>query len=133
MIDLRTNEESDLWKSDAKPVKSDWLYNFSRFSLQLNYLSDELREKLPPTDSRLRPDQRALENGDTENAIREKHRLEEAQRARRKAMQESQTIYTPSYFEQKTVEETGELIWQSNQHYWRDRELQDWSCLPLIF
>ena len=111
MVDVRTNEESDLWKSDAKPVKSDWLYNFSRFSLQLNYLSDELREKLPPTDSRLRPDQRALENGDTENAIREKHRLEEAQRARRKEMQESQTTYTPSYFEQKTVEETGELIW----------------------
>jgi len=44
----------------------------------LNYLSDGLKEKLPPTDSRLRPDQRALENGETELAIREKHRLEEA-------------------------------------------------------
>ena len=77
-------------------------------------MSDELKEKLPPTDSRLRPDQRALENGDTENAVREKHRLEEAQRARRKAMQDDQTIYNPSYFEQKKVGETGEVIWQSN-------------------
>ena len=133
MIDMRTKEESELWKSEPKPVKSDWLYNFSRFSLQLNYLSDELREKLPPTDSRLRPDQRALENGDTENAVREKHRLEEAQRARRKAMQEDQIIYNPSYFEQKKVEETGEVIWQSNLQYWRNREQKDWSCLPLIF
>lgn len=36
----------------------------THFSLQLNYLTKELENILPPTDSRRRPDQRALENGD---------------------------------------------------------------------
>lgn len=43
----------------------------------MNFLTDSLKDKLPPTDCRLRPDQRAYENGDTELASKEKHRLEE--------------------------------------------------------
>lgn len=39
-----------------------------------------LQEKLPPTDSRLRPDQRCLENGEYEMANAEKLRLEQRQR-----------------------------------------------------
>lgn len=38
------------------------------------------QEKLPPTDSRLRPDQRCLENGEYEMANSEKLRLEQRQR-----------------------------------------------------
>lgn len=38
------------------------------------------QEKLPPTDSRLRPDQRFLENGEYEMANSEKLRLEQRQR-----------------------------------------------------
>lgn len=38
------------------------------------------QEKLPPTDSRLRPDQRCLENGEYELANAEKLRLEQRQR-----------------------------------------------------
>lgn len=61
-----------------RPEGSDHMYHFSNFGLQLNYLTDALKERLPPTDSRLRPDQRAMENGDMDLANREKHRLEEA-------------------------------------------------------
>jgi hypothetical protein len=39
-----------------------------------------MKEKLPPTDSRLRPDQRHLENGEYEKANAEKLRLERRQR-----------------------------------------------------
>lgn len=39
-----------------------------------------IQEKLPPTDSRLRPDQRYLENGEYEMANAEKLRLEQRQR-----------------------------------------------------
>ena len=39
-----------------------------------------MQEKLPPTDSRLRPDQRFLENGEYEMANSEKLRLEQRQR-----------------------------------------------------
>lgn len=42
---------------------------------------------LPITDSRFRPDQRALEFGDEDLAGDEKHRLEEKQRARRRQME----------------------------------------------
>lgn len=38
------------------------------------------QEKLPPTDSRLRPDQRSLENGEYDKANSEKLRLEQRQR-----------------------------------------------------
>jgi len=44
---------------------------------------------LPPTDSRFRPDQRALENGNYEVASNEKHRLEEKQRAVRRLMEKN--------------------------------------------
>ena len=39
-----------------------------------------VKEKLPPTDSRLRPDQRHLENGEYDMANAEKLRLETRQR-----------------------------------------------------
>ena len=39
-----------------------------------------LQEKLPPTDSRLRPDQKCLENGEFQMANAEKLRLEQRQR-----------------------------------------------------
>lgn len=39
-----------------------------------------IKEKLPPTDSRLRPDQRHLENGEYDKADSEKLRLEKRQR-----------------------------------------------------
>lgn len=38
------------------------------------------QDKLPPTDSRLRPDQRHLENGEYDDANAEKLRLEQKQR-----------------------------------------------------
>ena len=43
-----------------------------------------LQKFLPPTDSRLRPDQRHLENGYYDRANAEKLRLEQKQRAVRK-------------------------------------------------
>ena len=57
-----------LWQAAPWPEQHEVMYYFPQFTLQLNYLPDELREKLPPTDSRLRPDMRELENGDMEAA-----------------------------------------------------------------
>ena len=42
----------------------------------MNLLSDKLKAKLPPTDSRLRPDVRYWESADLENSSFEKARLE---------------------------------------------------------
>ena len=53
-------------------------------TLQLNHLNVQNGRSLPPTDSRFRPDQKALEHRLVDLAAEEKHRLEEKQRARRK-------------------------------------------------
>ncbi len=128
MVDLRKTpqEEVEIWRAAEKPDNYEWQYNFSKFTLQLSLVSDQLKEKLPPTDTRFRPDQRALEVGDIELASSEKHRLEEAQRARRKEHQKNGTEHTPAYFVEKKVEETGESLWQSTGKYWEDRALKDW-------
>lgn len=52
---------------------------------------------LCPTDSRLRPDLRLMEEGHIEKAAKEKTRLEEKQRDTRKN-NKSQGIYEPRYF-----------------------------------
>jgi len=57
------------------------------FTLQLNLISDKLRKKLPPTDSRLRPDVRYLEAGESDQASKEMIRLEENQKLRAKQLQ----------------------------------------------
>jgi hypothetical protein len=78
LTDVETGEAQEVWK--ISPYNEDWdhNYHFTHFSLQLNYLPDSLKDKIPPTDCRFRPDQRALENGDTESASKLKHLLEEA-------------------------------------------------------
>ncbi|PWA78503.1 OSBP(oxysterol binding protein)-related protein 1D [Artemisia annua] len=67
-----------LWERDKSATKT--RYNLTPFAISLNEITPGLREKLPPTDSRLRPDQRHLENGEYELANAEKLRLEQLQR-----------------------------------------------------
>lgn len=52
---------------------------------------------LCPTDSRLRPDIRCLEQGDVDGAAREKTRLEDKQRATRKHAKKSNHPGAPRY------------------------------------
>lgn len=70
-------------------------YYFTDFALQLNIPPQLLTSAICPTDSRYRPDQRALENGDLKLAISEKFRLEEKQRATRKVIEVSRLDYRP--------------------------------------
>lgn len=95
-----------LW--EIEPKREDWerIYYFSKFALQLNKLTPEMKKKIAPTDCRFRPDQRALENGDLTLANSEKHRLEEKQRANRKKRTEEGIEWRPSYFEKYHDEHT---------------------------
>lgn len=66
--------------------------------MSLNELETDLLQVLCPTDSRLRPDIRRLENGDQDGAASEKARLEEKQRNARKARKQKKgNEYTPRY------------------------------------
>ncbi|OON18923.1 hypothetical protein X801_05216, partial [Opisthorchis viverrini] len=101
-------EQRCLWRASPRPEHSGSYYNFTQFAIGLNELSPELRNAqfelplsetnglsrsprslLPPTDSRFRPDIRALELGDLEVAASEKERLEQKQRRVRKAAENS--------------------------------------------
>lgn len=56
------------------------MYYFTTLALTLN----EAEEGVAPTDSRLRPDQRLMEDGRWDEANAEKQRLEEKQRSARR-------------------------------------------------
>ncbi|XP_035490948.1 oxysterol-binding protein-related protein 1 isoform X3 [Scophthalmus maximus] len=73
-----------LWKITPRPENSAKFYAFSSFAMQLNEQEKSMEGVVPLTDSRVRPDIRAMENGDIDLASAEKKRLEEKQRMARK-------------------------------------------------
>lgn len=77
-----------LWTATKRPERRDTggLFDMTSFAWTLNAPLESSAQKaaIPKTDSRLRPDVRALEQGDYKLAASEKDRLEKAQRKRRK-------------------------------------------------
>ncbi|XP_008118001.1 oxysterol-binding protein 2 isoform X2 [Anolis carolinensis] len=128
-----------LWKRYALPENAENMYYFSSLALTLN----EPEEGTAPSDSRLRPDQRLMENGKWDEANVEKQRLEEKQRAVRRrreaeaaeALEEGKDYegYVPLWFERKVDPATGELICLYKGGYWEAKEQQDWHSCPDIF
>ncbi|XP_074869251.1 oxysterol-binding protein 2 isoform X2 [Carettochelys insculpta] len=128
-----------LWKKYPLPENAENMYFFSELALTLN----EPEEHVAPTDSRLRPDQRLMENGKWDEANVEKQRLEEKQRAVRRrreaealeALEEGKDYegYVPLWFERKVDALTGELICVYKGGYWEAKENQDWHLCPDIF
>ncbi|XP_048606943.1 oxysterol-binding protein-related protein 2B isoform X1 [Brassica napus] len=114
-----------LWKS-TKPPPNVTRYNLTSFAITLNELTPGLEEKLPPTDSRLRPDQRHLEKGEYEKANEEKQRLERRQRMSRK-IQESG--WRPRWFEPQGESES----YKYTGGYWEARNERRWDDCPNIF
>jgi len=83
--ELPNGEKRVIWRASKRPPPEDSAgFNFTAFAIILNELTPSIEEKIPPTDSRRRPDQRALEESRFADAANEKQRLEEKQRAARK-------------------------------------------------
>ncbi|XP_009619089.1 oxysterol-binding protein-related protein 1D isoform X2 [Nicotiana tomentosiformis] len=112
-----------LWERDKSTPKT--RYNVTPFAISLNELTPGLREKLPPTDSRLRPDQRHLENGEYELANAEKLRLEQLQRQARKLQERG---WRPRWF---SKDEDG--CYRYGGGYWEARETHNWEGISDIF
>ena len=125
VIDMKTQQESKLVTKMPDIPDFDQQYYFSKFSVNLNYLTKELVTKLPMTDSRLRADQRAYEHGDLTVAADEKHKLEEAQRVRRKENEKNKIEHKPLWFE---VTKEGGKIHKTKYKggYWEARERGNW-------
>ncbi|KAI6690871.1 hypothetical protein NL676_027699 [Syzygium grande] len=119
------SEAQLLWKR-SRPPQFPTRYNFTRFAMTLNELTPGLKEKLPPTDSRLRPDQRHLENGEYEMANSEKLRLEQRQRLARNMQERG---WKPRWF----AKDKGSDTFRYLGGYWEAREKGNWESCPDIF
>lgn len=61
-----------LWRIAPRPPNSAQMYNFTSFAMVLNEVDKEMESVIPKTDCRLRPDIRAMENGEIDQASEEK-------------------------------------------------------------
>lgn len=69
-----------LWRITPFPNQALDYYGFTAFAITLNEITSDLEGKIPCTDSRFRPDIRALEEGKIDLAEEQKTQLEELQR-----------------------------------------------------
>ncbi|XP_051279603.1 oxysterol-binding protein 2 isoform X4 [Dicentrarchus labrax] len=141
----QTSSPKLLWKKYPLPENAENMYYFSALALTLN----EQEDGVGLTDSRLRPDQRLMEEGRWDEANSEKQRLEEKQRAvrRRREAEASDALddecdydsgreyegYQPLWFQQRRDSVTGETNFVYKGGYWEAKERQDWSMCPDIF
>lgn len=101
-----------LWKNSVKIPQSP--FNLTPFAITLNDVSSlSLRRPfLPPTDCRLRPDQRAFEMGEYDVANGLKMEQEEKQRkTKREREMGVRKGHEPRWFESGTCGDTGERVW----------------------
>ncbi|XP_017213103.1 oxysterol-binding protein-related protein 6 isoform X5 [Danio rerio] len=110
-----------IWRPGSMPTDYELYYGFTRFAVELNELFPEMKELLPPTDARFRPDQRFLEEGNVQMATAEKQRIEEQQRNRRKWMEENNIKHQPRFFK-KVMDSNQRERWVSNSMYWELRK-----------
>lgn len=120
-----------VWEAHTRPQGIP--FNLTPFVVTLNAVTDTLRPHLPPTDTRLRPDQRAMEDGAYDFAATEKNRVEEKQRAARRYREAAGEEWRPKWFEKKVEPITGETYWENNGMYWKKRAQQDWMACDDIF
>ncbi|GAV51663.1 hypothetical protein ZYGR_0AF01340 [Zygosaccharomyces rouxii] len=108
-----------VWKAAPRPYAP---FNLTPFAITLNAPQPSLVPWLAPTDTRLRPDQRQMEDGVYDKAGDEKHRLEQKQRAVRKKRAETGEVYRPVWFHKEIHPVTKSEYWQFNGDYWKLRK-----------
>jgi len=117
------------WETAPWPPNLKEQYNYTSFAIAENEIPSFLKPYLPITDSRMRPDQRAFENGDIDFSQDEKSRLENIQREHRKRREEKGVKYRAKWF--KFNKASGTYIYKGG--YWEQRMAQKWDPLPNIF
>lgn len=124
-----------VWQANPRPTGIP--FNLTPFVVTLNDINEQLRPWLPPTDTRLRPDQRAMEDGEYDFAATEKNRVEEKQRAKRRERDSHGEEFVPHWFVKETCEVTGEEYWKFCGGYWDRRakalEGAAWEGIDDIF
>ncbi|XP_039195300.1 oxysterol-binding protein-related protein 6 isoform X5 [Crotalus tigris] len=120
-----------IWRPGSMPTNYEHYYGFTRFAIELNELDPALKDLLPKTDARFRPDQRYLEDGNLEAAATEKQRIEELQRCRRRYLEENNMEHVPKFFK-KVIEANQREAWVSNDTYWELRKDPGFSKIETL-
>lgn len=117
------NQAKLIWRPGTMPEEHEQYYGFTRFAMELNEAEHELLSLLPATDTRFRPDQRALEEGNLAAAESLKLQLETSQRDRRKRIEGDGKNCGPRWFSRKSIGNSGEDdTWEYNGKYWELRK-----------
>lgn len=127
------SDKGPIWQVADLPSDVAKRYGFTPFAAQLNEVTATEKNKLAPSDSRLRPDQRLLEENDFENAEVLKGRLEEAQRKRRK---EDGGEWKAKWFKKVEGLDSVEEVWKLKdgpEGYWERRSRGAWAGLERVF
>ncbi|KAM8771313.1 oxysterol-binding protein-related protein 3 isoform 4-T4 [Rhynchonycteris naso] len=101
-----------VWRANPMPKGYEQYYGFTQFAMELNEIDPLTKTLLPPTDTRFRPDQRFLEEGNLEEAEVQKQRIEQLQRERRRVLEENNVEHQPRFF-RKSDDDS----WVSNGTY----------------
>ncbi|ODV86022.1 hypothetical protein CANARDRAFT_17296 [[Candida] arabinofermentans NRRL YB-2248] len=123
------NSEKAFIIFEANP-KTEMMFHLTNFAASLNAPQPHLLPILPPTDTRLRPDQRAMENGEYDLAASEKNRVEEKQRLAKRERDAKNEIYEPCFFKLDKHPVTGDEYYNYKDNYWslrRDGKLKDYK------
>ncbi|CAL1543618.1 unnamed protein product [Lymnaea stagnalis] len=120
-----------VWRPGAMPEDYELYYGFTRFAIELNELDPDTAKFLPPTDSRFRPDQRLLEEGKIAEAESEKHRLETAQRERRKNLEMGGEDPKPMWFK-KVLADGKTETYEFGNKYWEARKDPGFSRMSFM-
>jgi len=126
----------EVWKAGSLVDNASQTYGMTLFAATLNEITDVEKGKLAPTDSRLRPDQRMAEQGNLDEAETWKHKLEEAQRARRRVMEDRGDSHKPRWFVRAEELPEGEEVWKiktGKDGYWEERAKGNWTGVEPIF
>ncbi|CAI7884260.1 unnamed protein product [Closterium sp. NIES-53] len=86
---------TEVWRLTDLP--EDDKFQFTHFARKLNSF-ETAPPSLLPSDSRLRPDRKALEEGDLNQSASEKYRLEEHQRAEKREREQRKDAFVPKWF-----------------------------------
>lgn len=130
LLDASGSHLHVLWRATPLPDDAPEYYGFTKFAIGLNEITEDIKDYIPPTDSRLRPDQRALEDGDIDRAEEEKARVEEAQRERRRDRASRNITWQPKWFRPK---EGSPSEWEYAGGYWEAREKRQWGELEKLW
>ncbi|XP_042882837.1 oxysterol-binding protein-related protein 6-like [Penaeus japonicus] len=109
-----------VWRPGSMPEDYHLYYGFTRFAIELNELDEDQAKYLPPTDTRFRPDQRLVEEGNMNGGETMKTQLEQQQRERRKQREEAGVEHVPMWFRRETTAD-GEN-WIFTGEYWNKRK-----------